>query len=275
MNPALAGRPRLPKVCLPGKSRSRFALPAAPFLILLALFLLSPPAAFAQTPATPKIFWLFYSADHPLSSPRWGLHFDGRYRPTAGSSARQWRVPPGVNLSITAGLQLSLTYSYFDTHPNGLERDEDETREHRMHQQLEYSVPWRRIVLRHRFRMEERWISGPRHNGHSPAWRWQDRPRYMLRMDLPVRPNGSLAPVLTLYDEVLFSFASPAASAWEQNRIYSGLTWKLRPGLFFDTGALHQALKSPAGPFRHNVIFLLMLRNNLPLRGLLPLRRGS
>lgn len=274
MKAAGPGPLRFPLLRLPGAARPRLALPAAPILILPALFALRPPAAPAQTPATPKISWLSYSADHPLSSPRWGLHFDGSYRHTAGSSARQWLVRPGVNLGITPRLQLSLTYSYFDTRPNGLAQDDGEIREHRMHQQLEYSMPWRHIVLRHRFRMEERWLSAPRHNGSPPSWRWQDRPRYMLRMDLPLRRNGPLAPVLNLYDEILFSFASPAASAWEQNRIYSGLTWKLRPGVSFETGAMHQAVKSPAGPFRHNVIFLLLLRNNLPLRGLLPLRRG-
>lgn len=231
---------------------------------------------YAQQPATPKILWYSYNADHSVAG-RWELHFDGSYRPVIGSHARQWMVRPGVNLALTDRLKLSLAYGYFDTHPNGLERDDGETREHRTHQQIEYSVPWRRTLVRQRFRMEERWLSTPWSNGATNRWRWQDRPRYMLRWDLPLgKPgNGSKAPVLTVYDEVLFSFASQAASALEQNRVYSSLTWRLRPGISVETGVMHQALKTPAGQFRHNVVILLMLRNSLPLRGLFSRFRGS
>jgi len=254
---------------LPGR------LPAAQGLTPL-LFALLAPLVHAQSPASPKLLWLTYSADHAVTS-RWELHFDGSYRPTIGSPARQWMVRPGANLNLTGRLKLSLTYSYFDTHPNGLEQDEGETREQRSHQQIEYSMPWRRAVLRHRFRMEERWLSSPDHASQTPRWRWQDRPRYLLRLDLPLHRNGDpvLLPVFTLYDEVLFSFASPAASAFEQNRIYTGLTWRLRPGFSLETSAMHQALKTLSGPFRHNLIFQVSLRNSLPLRSLLARLRGA
>lgn len=227
-------------------------------------------ATYAQQPATPKTLWYSYNADH-LVTGRWELHFDGSYRPVIGSHARQWMVRPGVNLALTDRLKLSLAYGYFDTHPNGLERDDGETREHRAHQQIEYSVPWRRTLVRQRFRMEERRLSSPWADGAANRWRWQDRPRYMLRWDLPLgKPgNGSKAPVLTVYDEVLFSVASQAASALEQNRVYSSLTWRLRPGISVETGLMHQAVKAPAGHFRHNVVILLMLRNSHPLRSLL------
>ncbi len=255
--------------------RARLRCSAARRLTPLVFALLAP-FAHAQPPASPKILWLTYNADHPVTS-CWEVHFDGSYRPTFGSPARQWMLRQGANLNLTDRLKLSLTYSYFDTHPNGLEQDEGETREHRSHQQIEYSMPWRRAVLRHRFRMEERWLSSANHVGETASWRWQDRPRYMLRLDLPLHRNGhpTVAPVLTVYGEVLFSFASPAASAFEQNRIYSSLTWKLLPGLSLETGAMHQAIKTVSGPFRHNLIFQMSLRNNLPLRRLFARLRGA
>lgn len=235
---------------------------------LLWLCLAACSGAFAQQPASPKVVWYTYIADHPVTR-RWELHFDGSYRPTFGSPARQWMMRPGANVALTDRLKLSLTYSYFDTHPGGLEQDDGEMREHRMHQQIEYSMPWRRNVFRHRFRMEERWLSSPHHDGEAVRWRWQDRPRYMLRWDrpLPLGANGS-SPVVTVYEEVLFSFASPAASAFEQNRIYTGFTWRVGRRVSLETGAMHQAVKTTAGPFRHNLIFLVALRNNLPLRSL-------
>lgn len=224
---------------------------------------------------TQKIIWYSYNGDHRAAG-RWEIHLDGSYRPTLGSAARQWMVRPGVNAGLTDRVKLSLAYAYFDTHPNGLAEDEGESREHRLHQQVEYAQPWRRNAVRYRFRMEERWISSPQQRQAPVRWRWQDRTRYMLRLDRPVplRLNGSAA-VLTVYDEILFSFASPAASAFEQNRTYASLTWKLSQRLSLESGVMHQAVKTTAGPFRHNVIYLLMLRNSAPLAGLLRALRGS
>ena len=79
----------------------------------------------------------------------------------------------------------------------------------------------------------------------------------------------------TTYGEVLFSFASPAASAFEQHREYTGITWRLAQRFSVETGVMHQAVKSTAGPFRHNVIIQLTLRNNAPLRDLFGWMRGN
>lgn len=257
--------PQRPQIA--GRRRRQPAL--HPALRLVWACVVAQAGAAAQQPASPKTLWYTYVADHPVARGV-EVHFDGSYRPTIGSPARQWMLRPGANVALTDRLQLSLTYSYFDTHPLGLDQDDGETREQRMHQQIEYSVPWRRTVFRHRFRMEERWLSSPSHDGKATRWRWQDRPRYMLRWDrpLPLASNG-FAPVVTVYDEVLFSFASPSASGFEQNRLYTGIRWKLGHRLSVETGAMHQAVKTTAGAFRHNLIILLALRNNMPLRELM------
>ena len=241
----------------------------------LALLTAAPALRGQSAPAWTRVLWYTYNADHPVSD-RWELHFDGSYRPTLGSPARQWMVRPGVNVRLADRLRLSFAYGYFDTHPHGLKADDGETREHRLHQQVEYSIPWRRNVIRHRFRMEERWLSSPHREGMRDSWRWQDRPRYMLRLDrpLPFGGNGT-RPVFTAYGEVLFSFASPAASAFEQHREYTGITWRLAQRFSVETGVMHQAVKSTAGPFRHNVIIQLTLRNNAPLRDLFGWMKGK
>jgi len=233
-------------------------------------------SARAQAPAASKIVWYSYNGDH-LFAKRWELHFDGSYRSTLHTATRQWLVRPGIQFKTTDRIKLSAAYAYFDLRPNGLARDEEHISEHRLHQQIEYSMPWHRTILRQRLRVEERLLSTPWHEGHPTQWQWRDRTRYCLRWDIPLgKPgNGSAAPVLTVYDELMLSFASPAASAFQQNRIYSGLTWKLTPHFAVETGAMRQQLKTTAGPLRHNWIFLVTLRNNLPLRSLFSRFRGS
>lgn len=221
-------------------------------------------------PHNKQIFWLSYNADHPWSQ-RWSLHFDGSYRPMRGADWRQWLVRPGVNCRASERWQLSFTYSFFSVHPQGISRSEGAVAEHRMHQQAEYSHPWRSNVVRHRFRMEERWISSPWREGQPRTWHWQDRPRYMLRMDRPLRRNGHgpASTTLTLYDEVFFSFRAKAASAFDQNRAYVGISRRLGPHLAMDLGMFYQTLKqASSGALEHNLVFVALLRNNAPLREL-------
>ncbi len=221
-------------------------------------------------PENKRISWFSYNADHPWSQ-RWSLHFDGSYRLMHGTDWRQWLVRPGVNYRAGEHWQLSFTYSYFSVHPQGIAHPEGAVAEHRMHQQAEYSHSWRNNVIRHRFRMEERWISSPWNEGQPRSWRWQDRPRYMLRMDRPLARNGSgQAPLtLTLYDEILISSRARSASAFDQNRVYAGITRRLGRHFALDLGAFYQTLKpQKSGPLEHNVVIVTLLRNNSPLREL-------
>lgn len=227
-------------------------------------------------PHDKRIFWLSYSADHPWS-PRWSLHFDGSYRPMYGADWRQWLVRPGVNYRASEHWQFSFTYSYFSVHPQGISQSEGAVAEHRMHQQAEYSHPWRSNVVRRRFRMEERWLSSPWHEGQPRTWHWQDRPRYMLRLDRPLRRNGSgpASTTLTLYDEILFSFRAKPASAFDQNRVYAGITRRLTRHFAMDIGMFYQTLKpANGGTLEHNLVFITLLRNNVPLRELFGWLRG-
>lgn len=229
-----------------------------------------------ELPHNKQIFWLSYNADHPWS-PRWSLHFDGSYRPMQGARWRQWLVRPGVNCRAGEHWQLSFTYSYFSVHPHGLSDPEGVVAEHRMHQQAEYTHGWRSNTIRHRLRMEERWLSSPWREGEERSWHWQDRPRYMLRLDRPVGRNGSGQPplTLTLYDEILVSFRAKSASAFEQNRVYAGITRRLGRGFALDLGAFYQTFKPQnGGALEHNLVFVTLLRNNTPLRELFGWLRG-
>ena len=237
-------------------------------VFLLAVCCCATRAQNGALPYDKRILWFSYNADHPVDD-RWGVHFDGSYRPLYGSRWRQWLVRLGVNLRAGQHWQLSFTYSYFSTNPEGLDNPNRAVAEHRLHQQAEYSHRWRGNLIRHRFRLEERWLSSPWQEGRPRTWQWQDRPRYMLRLDRALRRNGNGkdSVTLTLYDEVLTSFRSPAASAFEQNRVYGGITWRVGRHTAVDMGAFHQWFKPiHGGRMEHNLVFMTLLRNNAPLR---------
>lgn len=258
------------------RRRRGLASAAAAWLWLGAAASLEAQNGNGQLPRNKQIFWLSYNADHPWSQ-RWSLHFDGSYRPMRGADWLQWLVRPGVNYRASERWQLSFTYSYFSVHPQGISRPEGSVAEHRLHQQAEYSHGWRSNTIRHRFRMEERWLSSPWREGVERRWRWQDRPRYMLRLDRPLRRNGSGQPplTLTLYDEILVSFRAKSASAFEQNRVYAGLTRRLGRRFALDVGAFYQTFKPQnGGALEHNVVIVTLLRNNAPLRELFGWLRG-
>ena len=251
-----------------GGSRKRIPRMTGAAVSLLVVCACAARGQNGDLPYDKRISWFSYNADHPVDK-RWSVHFDGSYRPIYGTRWRQWLVRPGVNLRAGEHWQLSFTYSYFSTHPEGLDTPERAVAEHRLHQQAEYSHRWGGNVIRHRFRLEERWISLPWQEGRPRAWKWQDRPRYMLRFDRPLRRNGHQQETMTLSfnDEILMSFRSPAASAFEQNRLYGGLTWRVGRHLAVDTGVFHQWLKPlNGGRLEHNLVFITLLRNTAPLK---------
>ncbi len=239
----------------------------APALLACLLAAAAARAQNGELPYDKRISWLSYNADHRIRGP-WALHFDGSYRPMYGAPWRQWLVRPGVNYQVNEHLQLSFTYSYFSVHPNGLADPQGVVREHRMHQQAEFMHHWGRQTIRHRFRMEERWLSSPWQEGAPRAWRLVDRPRYMLRVDRPLRRrDGSESPVtLSFNDEILLSVRAPAASAFEQNRIYGGINWRFSRHFSADFGVFHQAFKPQNGSrLEQNFVFITLLRNQAPL----------
>lgn len=228
------------------------------------------PAQPNPLPYDKLVYWYSYFTDLAVNS-RFALHFDTSCRSIDDAAWRQWVIRPGVNIDLSKGWGLSLTYGYFKTNPNGLRVDAYAVPEHRSHQQITYRHGIGRLAARHRIRNEQRWI-GTGHRGDAPsAYRFQERLRYLFRTDIPLRRAAGERPwvYLSLYDEVGVRFGYRGTSNFNQNRLYAGLGFRPRPSTTIEFGAFGQRLKPLSGQrCEHNVLVLVSVTTSMPLKRL-------
>lgn len=235
-------------------------------LVLSAAFLL-PAASLAQRNSTPydkTSYWFSYFTDVSVT-PRAALHFDTSFRSIDDTTWRQLVFRPGVNLKLNQQWDLSLTYGYFKSNPNGLSVDTYAVPEHRLHQQFTYRHGMGRLGARHRIRNEQRWI-GTEYLGESfpRDYRFQERLRYLFRTDVPLRRGSAERPSLYLsfYDEVGFRFGFRGTSYFDQNRLYGGVGYRPNSSTTIEFGAFGQRFKPlSGGRFENNVMVLLSVTN--------------
>ncbi len=214
--------------------------------------------------------WQAYSGNHALAGP-WALHVDVGWREMSSSPWQQWLVRPGVNYNISDRTQLSLTYSFFKTHPAGVTLDALSSSEHRMHQQIRTQRRVGKLRFRHRFRAEQRYF-GPNfeNQGLQPVW-MQHRFRYLAGIRVPLgREDGSCRSCyLRFYDEAMIRARNSGVSHFEQNRIYGGLGFRPKPEWNIESGVFYQNFKPlVGGPLEHNLVVSTTVSTSMPFRKL-------
>lgn len=224
---------------------------------------------FAQNAAVPfnkQLQWFSYSGDHALKG-KWGLHLEGGWRRMSDADWRQWFLRNGVNYQATPNVQISGAYSYFMTRPAGMHWDYASYPEHRLHEQITVTHKLKKLPLRHRFRVEQRFLgSAAREDDVDRTWNQLYRGQYQIRSDIPLKrgENGRTVVSLGLYEEVFLRYRTAGASAFEQNRIYAGLTYRPSSTLSFEGGAFSQRYQRIGGGLEHNVVVLFQLSSTAP-----------
>ncbi|MBN8731562.1 MAG: DUF2490 domain-containing protein [Acidobacteria bacterium] len=244
----------------------RVSLPAA--LLLACLPALG--QNFSQ-PFDKQIQWFAYSGDHAVAG-KWGLHFDGGWRQVSHADWNQWLVRPGVNYQWSRRVQLSAAYSYFNTHPAGLAWDEQSVPEHRLQEQILIQTPVRKIALRHRVRVDQRFLGSGFAENSQRTWNLQHRLRYMIRTELPLRKGASERPVVYagVHNEILFRLGYTGGSNFDQNRLYGGIGARPHKEASIEAGVFHQRFQPMAGGrMENNYVFVLTVSNQLSLSRLL------
>lgn len=245
----------------------------APALVIAIAFLLFTRIGHAQSTSTPfnkQLQWFAYSGDHAVKG-KWGLHFDGGWRQMNDANWNQWLVRPGVNYQVSPNVQISGAYSYFMTHPGGLRLGLASFPEHRLQEQITLTQKVKKIPLRHRFRVDQRFLGSGARDDADRSWHLQHRARYMLRSDIPLKRGEGDRTVLSLglYDEVFLYHGPRGGIGFEQNRIYAGLTLRPSPTLAFECGAFSQRFHHAGGGLENNVVLLIGISSTVPLSQLL------
>lgn len=258
------------RIARPPDSEER--LPWRLALLALAMLFILAGSGVSQvlpTPAHKRSEWFSYKGDHEIKG-KWALHLDGSWRRMDDANWVQGMVSPGLNYQVSPSVQVAGAYVYFMTRPGGLHWSPASYPEHRIQGQITIARKLWSIPLRHRFRAEQRFQGSGARDGLARGWNRQQRARYMLRGDIPLKrgQDGRAVLSLGLYDEIFFHVGRNAGAMFDQNRIYAGITYRPSRTLAFECGAFTQRHRRETGGLESSAAVLVSVSSTAPLRHL-------
>ena len=172
------------------------------------------------------------------------------------NALRQLKVGPSVGGGATLFLQ---------TLPQTAEEEVDRLRpEIRPHQELNLSQPMGKLMLNHRYKVEERFFT---QTAVEPA-EFAVRFRYKLELQIPLTPTEEpYLLLLRVYDEIMVS-AGPAVvnNVFDQNRLYASLQVSLSKHWAAEMAYMHWLQQRPSGAeFYNRHIARMTLTHSLSL----------
>ena len=189
-----------------------------------ALFILSIPLS-AQT--DPLGLWAIYFGNYGLA-PRWSLFADAQQRfTTEPQNQRQTMLRLGIQRSLTDRSSFLVGAAGIPSQIVG----EESKFEFRIFEQFMSDHRWGRSYVRHRFRLEQRFLG----NEHL-----RQRLRYFVLLNIPLTgPNQAPGvPYLSAYNELFVQ--GSAKGYWDRNRFFLGLGYSFSPSLRMEFGAMAQ-----------------------------------
>lgn len=246
----------------------------------LALLLLAGVAASsaAQSPRRTEdetAVWLAYTGVHPIAR-AWRLQLEAQLRQAESGRQPQQRLYRTALLRVLSpAARLGAGYAFIHTYPpEEFVADPVPVDEHRTYQQLDLRHATGPLLWDHRYRLEQRWqerlgTTGDE-AGQRVGWTYTNRARYFLRAT--VAPGGgaptSGEPYLVAYDELFVSFGRNVRSnVFDQNRLFGGVGYRLRPTLGLEAGYLNQiVLRANGTDVERNHTLLVGIFSDAPLR---------
>jgi hypothetical protein len=189
-----------------------------------ALFILSIPLS-AQT--DPLGLWAIYFGNYGLA-PRWSLFADAQQRfTTEPQNQRQTMLRLGIQRSLTDRSSFLVGAAGIPSQIVG----EESKFEFRIFEQFISDHRWGRSYVRHRFRLEQRFLGNEL---------LRQRLRYFVLLNIPLTgPNQAPGvPYLSAYNELFVQ--GSAKGYWDRNRFFLGLGYSFSPSLRMEFGAMAQ-----------------------------------
>lgn len=152
--------------------------------------------------------WYQYFGDHPIQGTRWGVHLEGQVR--RHDVARSWQnllLRPAVNFNVNKYIDLTAGYAYVSYHRYGAYPGR-RGHENRLFQDFKVRHEVGKVVLQHRLRFENRWVST------LPSY--ENRFRFTLRGTVPI---GKSRHYITAWNEMFTPVAPETFPSFsDQNR---------------------------------------------------------
>jgi hypothetical protein len=213
-----------------------------PALLLAALLLaatIAPSAALADIDEDKLGAWYMYFFNRSGGEGNWGFQGDVQYRNwNLGGDLEQLLLRGGLTWTPDSG-NITLTLGYANITTGVFGSDDSTNTEHRVYQ--EASLPQRvadRLLLRHRFRYEQRWVDGQD---------FRTRYRYALFANIPLNRKdlNRGAWYLAFYNELFINGQRDigddrTVEYFDRNRLYGAVGYSIRDNLRLQGGYMYQ-----------------------------------
>jgi hypothetical protein len=174
----------------------------------------------------------------------WSLHAEYQWRREAGlKNWQQSLFRIGVNRKLNDHVMVQLGYGWIETFPYGdfPIASAGTFPEHRVYEQISFRQPFKKFILNHRFRIEQRWM-GRLQAGTGrkvEEWVFLHRFRYQFKTQFSISEKWYLIAA----DEIFIGAGKNLGiNIFDQNRIFLSLGYKLNPAVSIETGYFNQTL---------------------------------
>lgn len=207
--------------------------------------------------------WYMYFGSYYWNS-KMGLHAEYQWR--RNEWIRNWQQSLGrVGLIYKLNNEVSFTLGYGNiiTYPYGKQPVTKTFLEHRLWEQVLLSSKIKKWDIKHRYRLEQRWIE------NYPQWKFLNRFRYQLWLDIPFSTvfKKNLM-ICTFYDEVFINFGKNVQkNLLDQNRLYGAIGLVINPSTIIRIGYMnHILMKSDGIHEEMNHTLQISLHQNLTFK---------
>ena len=174
--------------------------------------------------------WLMYFGTHHLND-KYSIHYETQLRNYELTNNFFQLLPRvGLNYKIDDNSMVTAGYAFIPT-----QTDFDEgwgnnmVTENRVWEQFILRNSIGSIKIRHRYRLEQRWVK----NGNNTSYK--NRARYMLSLKIPLSKKEDFPLFLSVYDEIFINISD---EPFNQNRLYTALGYQFNTNANVQLGYL-------------------------------------
>jgi len=188
-----------------------------------------------QNPAENELGnWLMYFGTHKISE-KYSLHYETQLRNYEVISNFNQLLPRvGLNYHIDESSIVTAGYAFIPTQ-NEFDKGwgKEMVTENRIWEQFILRNSINRVKIRHRYRLEQRWVKG------GDITTYKNRARYMFSVKLPISKNEESPLFISLYDEIFLNISD---NPFDQNRLFAALGYQVNKQMNIQLGYLrHRA----------------------------------
>ena len=197
---------------------------------LIIACLVFPMTIMSQTKEDKLGSWWMYFGTHHLNE-KYSIHYETQLRHyEIGNNFFQLLPRVGLNYKIDDNSMVTAGYAWIPTQTTLDEGFSGElVTENRIWQQFILRNKINNIKIRHRYRLEQRWVKD------NDITSYKNRARYMLSVKIPFKKSEASPLFIFLYDEVFLHLDD---NPFNQNRLYGALGYNVNNNMNIQVGYL-------------------------------------